>query len=481
MSVLANVEPKEVFQYFEEICNIPHGSYHEKQISDYCVAFAKEHYLEVIQDKLYNIIIKKPATAGYENVPTLMIQGHLDMVCEKEPDCDIDMEKEGLRLQINGDYVEAQGTTLGGDDGIAVAYALAILAADHLEHPAIEAVFTVSEEVGMEGAAYIDLSSTNGKKLLNIDSEEEGIFLTSCAGGARVNCSVKIAHEEKTGKLVDLTLTGLKGGHSGVEINKGRANANTLLGRFLMELEAKLPFELVGMHGGSKDNAIPRESKATILLNPSDIDTFEEIRKEALSAYQNEYSVSDPTIALKADYLSEGKCMVLVEESKHNALVLLNTLPNGIQAMSMHVPGLVETSLNLGIMTTEENRITYSYAVRSSVSTAKDALIQKMTYLTKYIGGQVEVSGNYPGWEYKEDSKLRDDMVRIYTQMYGTAPKIEAIHAGVECGLISDKVKGMDCISFGPDMQNVHTTEERLSISSTQRVWEFLTKVIACK
>lgn len=481
MSVLANVEPKEVFQYFEEICNIPHGSYQEKKISDYCVAFAKEHHLEVIQDELYNIIIKKAATPGYEKVPPLMIQGHLDMVCEKEPDCAIDMEKEGLRIQVNGDYVEAQGTTLGGDDGIAVAYALAILSAEHLEHPAIEVVLTVSEEVGMEGAAHIDLSATQSKKLLNIDSEEEGIFLTSCAGGARVNCSVKVAHEEKTGQLVELVLSGLKGGHSGVEIDKGRANANTLLGRFLMELEAKLSFGLIAMSGGSKDNAIPRESKARILLAPTELEAFEKIRKEALSAYQNEYSVADPSIQLKANYLSEEKCMVFVEECKHNALVLLNTLPNGIQAMSMHVPGLVETSLNLGIMTTEENRITYSYAVRSSVSTAKDALIQKMVYLTKYIGGQVEVSGNYPGWEYKENSKLREDMIRVYTQMYGAEPKIEAIHAGVECGLLSDKVEDMDCISFGPDMQNVHTTEERLSISSTKRVWEFLTKVIACK
>ncbi|MDD2972082.1 MAG: aminoacyl-histidine dipeptidase [Lachnospiraceae bacterium] len=481
MSVLGNVEPKEVFQYFEEICNIPHGSYHEKQISDYCVAFAKEHNLEVIQDKLYNIIIRKPATPGYENVPALIIQGHLDMVCEKESDCTIDMEKEGLELQINGDFVEAKGTTLGGDDGIAVAYALAVLAADNLQHPTIEAIFTVSEEVGMEGAAFIDLSSVTGKKLLNIDSEEEGIFLTSCAGGARVNCSVKIAHEEKVGQLVKLTMTGLKGGHSGTEIDKGRANANTLLGRFLLELEGKVTYELVEMCGGSKDNAIPRESKATILVDAKEMDTFQQIRKEKLAAYQNEYSVADPSIQLNAEVLSEKKCMVLVEESKHNALVLLNALPNGIQSMSLHVPGLVETSLNLGIMNTEDSKIIYSYAVRSSVTSAKDYLIQKMTALTKRLGGEVVVSGNYPGWEYKEESKLREDMMRIYTQMYGKAPKIEAIHAGVECGLISDKIEGMDCISFGPDMQNVHTADEKLSISSTKRVWEFLTKVIACK
>ncbi|MDD3205143.1 MAG: aminoacyl-histidine dipeptidase [Lachnospiraceae bacterium] len=481
MSVLENVEPKEVFRYFEEICNIPHGSYNEKEVSNYCVAFAKEHGLEVIQDSLFNVIIKKPATSGYENVPAIIIQGHLDMVCEKESGSNIDMTKEGLRLKINGDYVEAEGTTLGGDDGIAVAYALAVLAADNLSHPAIEAVFTIAEEVGMEGAAAIDLSSLKGKKLLNIDSEEEGVFLTSCAGGARVNCSVPVAHEEKHGQVIEVRLHGLKGGHSGVEINRGRANSNTLLGRFLMELEEKMNYELVELAGGSKDNAIPRESNATILIAEDAFDLFEKSRKECLTNYQNEYSVSDASIQLSAERKACGKCMVFVRESKHNAIMLLNALPNGIQKMSMHVEGLVETSLNLGIMTTEECKITFSYAVRSSVSSEKDNLIAKMKYLTNYAGGKVEVTGNYPGWEYKEESKLREDMIRIYEEMYGKKPEIQAIHAGVECGLISDKIQGIDCISFGPDMKNVHTTEEQLSISSTERVWEYIKRVIACK
>lgn len=481
MRILENLEPKEVFQYFEDICNIPHGSYKEKQISDYCVAFAKEHGLEVIQDELFNIIMKKPATKGYENVPAIILQGHMDMVCEKDSDCDIDMDKEGLRLKIDGDYIEADGTTLGGDNGIAVAYALAILASDRISHPALEVVFTVSEEVGMEGAAFMDLSSLKGKKLLNMDNEEEGVFLTSCAGGARVNCSLKIAHEEKEGQLIEVSLTGLKGGHSGTEIDKGRANADTLMGRFLLELCNEMSYELASLCGGSKDNAIPRESTAVILIQPDEKEKFEKAREKYLAIYRNEYSVSEPDMQLNAKLLSEGKCMVLVKESKMNALLLMSSLPNGVQSMSLHVPELVETSLNLGIVAIADDKITYSYAVRSSIESAKRYLIQKLTYITQSIGGEVEVVGVYPGWEYVENSKLREDMIRVYTEMYGKAPKIEALHAGVECGWVSDKIDGVDCVSFGPDMEHVHTSNERLSIPSTRRVWEYLLNVIACK
>ncbi len=481
MSVLDNVEPREVFHYFEEICKIPHGSYNEKQLSDYCVAFAKKHDLEVMQDDLYNIIIRKKAAPGYEDLPSIMIQGHLDMVCEKDKNCNIDLEQEGLRLKINGDYVEAEGTTLGGDDGVAIAYALAILASNTLEHPMIEAVFTVSEEVGMEGAAGIDLSTVKSKKVLNIDSEAEGVFLTSCAGGTRVDCNIPVAYEERVGQKIEVVITGLKGGHSGTEIDKGRANANLLLGRFLMELEQKLTYEIVSISGGLKDNAIPRESRGVILLPEEQVPLFEQIRKECHAIYQNEYHASDPEIQLQMNLQEEGKSMVLVRESKNNAIMMLNILPNGIQSMSMNIKGLVETSLNLGIVRTEEKKIIYSFLIRSSVATAKKNLVHKIIYMTRYAGGQAEVKSEYPAWEFKEESKLREDMIRIYQQMYGKAPRIEAIHAGLECGLLSDKIKDMDCVSFGPDMKNIHTTEEQLSISSTKRVWEFPVKVIACK
>lgn len=481
MGVLDNIEPREVFHYFEEICNIPHGSYNEKQLSDYCVLFAKKHGLEVIQDELYNIIIRKKATTGYESVPSIILQGHLDMVCEKEPDCNIDMEQDGLRLKVTGNYIEAEGTTLGGDDGIAIAYALAVLASNTLEHPMVEAVFTVSEEVGMEGAAGIDLSDVKSKKVLNIDSEEEGVFLTSCAGGARVVCNIPIAYEERTGQKVKVTITGLKGGHSGTEIDKGRANANILLGRLLRELEQKLPYEIASVSGGRKDNVIPRESKAVLLLSKEQIPLLERLMQECLMVYRTEYHVADPDIQLRLDRLEEGKSMVLVQESKHNTIMMLNILPNGIQGMSMDIAGLVETSLNLGMLKTEEKKIVYSFLVRSSVGTAKKNVVQKLIYLTRYAGGEAEIRGEYPAWEYKAESKLREDMISIYREMYGNAPRIEAIHAGLECGLLADKIRGMDCVSFGPDMKNIHTTGEQLDISSVRRVWEFLIKVIACK
>lgn len=480
MGILSNLEPKEVLCYFEELCNIPHASYKEEKISDYCVCFAKEHGLKVIQDELKNVIIFKSATKGYEEVPTLILQGHLDMVCEKTADSTIDFERDGLKLVVEGDFVYAQGTTLGGDDGIAVAYILALLASETLEHPAIEAVFTVSEEVGMEGAAGIDISFLKGRKLLNIDSEEEGTLLTSCAGGARVVCSLDAAYEKANGSLYEITLEGLTGGHSGVEIHKGRANANVLLGRLLFSLEKEVPYRLVSIEGGLKDNAIPRESRAVIVVTEADEKALEAAVSLYGSIFANEYGMKDPHLQLRAE--KKGRAQrALTEQVKQNILILQSQMPNGVQSMSAHVPGLVETSLNLGIVKTEEEGISFLYAVRSSVETSKEYLIDRMRFFTGFLGGRVEVSGNYPGWEYNPHSSLREDCVRVYEEMYGEKPKIEAIHAGLECGLLSDKLEGLDCISFGPDIFDIHTTQEKLSLSSVQRVWEYIIKLVAGK
>lgn len=481
MGVLSGLEPQEVFHYFEEICSIPHGSYHEGPISDYCMAFAKEHGLQAMQDDLNNIIIKKPATKGYENVPTFIIQGHLDMVCEKEAGCQIDFLKDGLALEVNGDFISAKGTTLGGDDGIAVAYALAVLASDTLAHPGLEVIFTVSEEVGMEGAAAIDLSSLKGKKLLNIDSEEEGILLTSCAGGARINAELPISYEEKTGVIYEILLENLAGGHSGVEIGKGRGNANVLMGRLLLSLVKEVSYFLTEVNGGLKDNAIPRDCQAGILVSKEDCMKLEEtIRKYAITI-KNEYRLTDPEMTLRVVKKETGNAQVFQKDDQKKLLILMNSLPNGVQTMSMNVHGLVETSLNFGIMKTEKGKCSASYAIRSSVESAKEALSEKMKALIEFTGAKFAVSGNYPGWAFKENSQLREDCVRVYTEMYGEAPKIEAIHAGLECGLLSDKIEGLDCISIGPNMQHIHTTEEQLSISSTKRVWDYIVKVIACK
>ncbi len=481
MGVLENLEPKEVFHYFEELCQIPHPSYQEGQISDYCVRFAKKHGLAVYQDDLKNIIIIKEATPGYEDVEPLLIQGHLDMVCEKEPGCAIDFEKDGLELMVEGDYIAAKGTTLGGDDGIAVAYALAILASDTIEHPKLEVIFTTAEEVGMEGATGIDVSMLEGRRLLNLDSEEEGYMLTSCAGGCSVECNLPVSWEEKTGMQIDIIVEGLLGGHSGVEIDKGRANANLLMGRVLLEAEKAVKFAVVSLSGGSKDNAIPRETKARIIVPEGEENTLIQTVAEIASEIAREYSTSDPGIKISAKAAGAGTVYVLTEEVAEKTLQLVNHLPNGIQSMSADIEGLVETSLNLGVLALTGEQLSLRYAVRSSVGTAKEFLKDKITHFVTYMGGTVTCKGDYPAWEYKKDSALREDMVRIYREMYGKEPVIQAIHAGLECGILAGKLEGLDAVSIGPDMIGVHTTEEKLSISSTKRVWEYILEVIKCK
>ncbi len=481
MGVLSNLEPKEVFHYFEELCSIPHPSYKEEKISDYCVSFAKAHNLKVYQDELKNIIMIKEATTGYENVQPIILQGHLDMVCEKEPDYEIDFENDGLTLSVEGDFITAKGTTLGGDDGIAVSYALAILASDTIVHPKLEVIFTVSEEVGMEGAAGIDVSMLEGRKLLNLDSEEEGYLLTSCAGGCSAECILPVSWEEKTGTAIDITVTGLLGGHSGVEIDKGRANSNTLLGRILLESCNNTEYAIVSLSGGAKDNAIPRETKARVMVDRNQADVFIASMEAIGKAVSAEFSTSDPDIRITAVPAGEVTTQVLSKDTAQKAVLLITQLPNGIQRMSADIEGLVETSLNLGVMTLNKERLSLRYALRSSVKTSKEYLFTKLKALVEYFGGRIVCSGDYPAWEYKKDSKLREDMIGIYKKMYGKEPVIQAIHAGLECGILSNKLPGLDCISFGPDMSGVHTVEEKLSISSTKRVWEYLLEVIRCR
>jgi dipeptidase D len=481
MGVLEKLEPKEVFHYFEELCSIPHPSYKEGQISDYCVRFAKERGLTVYQDDLKNVIIIKEATPGYESVEPLVIQGHLDMVCEKEPNCTIDFEKDGLELMIEGDYITAKGTTLGGDDGIAVAYVLAILASDTIEHPKLEVIFTTAEEVGMEGATGIDVSMLEGRKLLNLDSEEEGYMLTSCAGGCGVECNLPVSWEEKTGTQIEIVVEGLLGGHSGVEIDKGRANSNLLMGRVLLEAEKTVKYAIVSIGGGTKDNAIPRETKARVIVAEGEEEALIQAVAETASALTREYSTSDPEIKIYAKAVGSGTAYVLTEEVAEKTLQLINHLPNGIQSMSADIEGLVETSLNLGVLALTSEQLSMRYAVRSSVGTAKEFLKDKIAHLVAYMGGTITCKGEYPAWEYKKDSVLREDMVRIYREMYGKEPVIQAIHAGLECGILAGKLEGLDAVSIGPDMIGVHTTEEKLSISSTKRVWEYILEVIKCK
>ena len=481
MRVLENLEPKNVFYFFEEISRIPRPSYKEGKISDYLVNFAKERNLEVYQDDLKNVIIIKEATKGYEDVEPIILQGHMDMVCEKEPGCAIDFDNDPLTLEIDGDYVTAKGTTLGGDDGIAVAYALAILDSDTIEHPRLEVVITVCEEVGMDGANGIDLSMLKGKKVLNLDSEEEGHMLASCAGGCTAVCNLPLAFEEKSGEVFEIHISGLLGGHSGGEINKERANSNLLMGRFFLRLSEKVPFAIISLAGGTKDNAIPRETTAKIMLEAGNGELVKKEIEEYQDILTNEYQSSDKNIKAEVKALGAGEEHVTTVEAAKKVTMLLTHLPAGIQRMSMDIKGLVETSLNLGILYMEDDAVVLKYSVRSSVKTQKELLVSKLRSLTEWFGGNVSIYGDYPAWEYKKDSRLREDMIAVYERMYGKKPSVEAIHAGLECGILSAKIPGMDAVSIGPDMIDIHTTGEKLSISSTKRVWEYVLEVLKCK
>lgn len=469
-----------MFEYFEEICGIPHGSSDTKAISDYCVAFAKDHGLQYIQDESNNVIIFKNGTPGYENSAPVILQGHLDMVCEKEADYEIDFKKDGLRLQLEDGIVTAEGTTLGGDDGIAVAYALAILSADDIAHPPLEVVFTIDEEIGMLGAAALDTSVLKGRIMLNMDSEEEGCLLTSCAGGVGVTAQLPLEREKKTGVKAVLGVTGLLGGHSGVEIDKGRANACMLLGRSLYQLQKNFEFHLISVNGGLKDNAIPREAVAELLF--SDTSQMQQVLEEVAqleTVYAKEYSLTDPSVKLvcTAQTQQTTECVMTTEAAARTITALVN-LPDGIQRMSHDIEGLVQTSLNLGILKTKETELICSFAVRSSVETEKIELVDRITSLTEMLGGFVCKNGDYPAWEYRKASPLRELMAEVYREQYGKEPEIQAIHAGLECGLFSGKLPGLDCISYGPDMKDIHTPQEAMYVDSVQRTWMLTLEVL---
>ncbi len=478
MGVLSNLEPQNVFHFFEEITKIPHGSGNVGQISDYLVKFARDRGLYCIQDELKNIIIIKEAVPGYEDEPTVILQGHMDMVAVKKPDCDIDMAKEGLRIAVRGDEIYAQGTSLGGDDGIAVAYALALLDSDTIKHPRLEVIVTVDEEVGMDGARGIDLSMLTGNRMVNLDSEDEGIFLTSCAGGARVKGKLPLSEAQRQGVAVEVTVGGLLGGHSGGEIHKERGNSNCLMGRLLYRLAETFDIGISRLQGGLADNAIPRETKAVLVVEERDKEAILDVVKTVEGEIRAELSSKDPGAFLAAGEGRPGSWLCTTAEDTAKAAAWLIALPNGVQAMSADMHGLVEPSLNLGILSYEDGSLLADFSVRSSVESAKQALIDRLCAVIGLAGGSFSVSGDYPGWKYRKDSPLREKMTALYEKMYGKAPKVEAIHAGMECGSLGSKIADLDCVSMGPDMKDIHTTEETLSISSTGRVWEFLVRLL---
>lgn len=483
MHILQDLEPAKVFSYFEKICSIPHTSFHEKQLSNYCVSFAKERNLYYEQDDMGNILIVADATPGYENEPAIMLQGHLDMVGDKTAKSNLDLEKDGLILYIDGDYIRAKGTTLGGDDGIAVAYALTVLDDTTIPHPRLEVVLTVCEEVGLLGATAMDLSSCKATRLINVDSEIEGILTAGCAGGIRVCSELPVNRTLRSGIVTNFSLEGLIGGHSGMEIDKGRANANILLGRFLMQLSHRVDYDLISISGGAKENVIPKTGSVSLLIKEGDIKATYEVMNEFTAQMSAEYGTADPGIHLimKQETDCAVERMVIDKDSLNRIITALNTMPNGVQAMSMDLPGLVETSLNMGVISLAEDVFRMRFSIRSSVPSAKQYITSKVTFLTQMLGGWVSFSGEYPAWPYERESRFRDICVDIYKKQYGKEPKIQLMHAGLECGIIADKLPGIDCISFGPNLIDIHTPNEHMSISSVARVWEFLKAILAYK
>ena len=472
---LAGLEPASVWGHFEKLCSIPHGSGNTKQISDYLVSFAKEHNIRYIQDEVNNVILFGEGTCGMENHWPVILQGHMDMVCEKDDDCPLDMAVDGLDIAHDGKCVFAKGTTLGGDDGIAVAYALALLEDKSIPHPPLEVIITVDEETGMLGADVIDLSSLSGKTLINLDSEEEGVFTISCAGGATATISLPAERRAVYGPCIRLSVDGLQGGHSGAEIHKNRTNANKVMGEFMRRIQELMPLCLTSLSGGSKDNVITRSCQATLVAMGTDLERINAVAEQLQAEIREKYEEPEATVqAFDVDALGGNS---LSTECTAKVIDLLCTLPYGVQKMSEAMPGLVQTSLNLGVVKLGEN-FTATLSVRSSVNSDKQELLAKLKAIAESFGAEYSQMGEYPAWEYKEESYLRDTMVRIYKEMFQKDPKVLAIHAGLECGMLSEKIPGLDCVSIGPDMHDIHTSRERLEIASTERTWNFLLEVL---
>lgn len=474
--MLENCTPREVFSIFEELCSLPHPSRNTKAATDYCVRFAEKYGLAYRTDGAGNVIIRKPATGGKEGAPTVILQGHLDMVAEKEPDCPVDFDRDGLSLFLDGDLIGAHGTTLGGDDGVAVAMVLAILADDSLSHPAIEAVFTTDEEIGMLGAEALDMSDLCGKYMINIDSEEEGVLTVSCAGGAQADIRLPLGREAACGSCFFVTLDGMSGGHSGAEIHKNRANAARVSAMLLSSVGAVCRVRLLSIEGGTKDNAIP--CRATCCFYVDDVPAAEAAVRAFQETVKATYATSDPGLTLTYE-IREENIPAMTEKDTRVLQDLLLDIPCGVQKMSADIPDLVQTSLNLGILKSSESEVLAVYSVRSSVGGEKRELLARMRALATAAGASFAVEGEYPAWEYKKVSPLRDTVVDTYRRLYGKEMRVEAIHAGLECGLFSDRISGLECVSLGPNMQDIHTTRERLSVSSVSRTYDFVCAILA--
>lgn len=488
---LNELSPSEVFSYFEKICSIPHGSGNTGMIADYCLEFAKLHGLKARKDTSDNVVIFKAGSSGYEDCEPVILQGHLDMVCEKEPDCDIDMSVQSIKACTDGKMVWADGTTLGADDGIAVAFILAVLASDTIAHPPIQAVLTSDEEIGMLGARDFDTSELTAKRLINIDSENEGILYVSCAGGVRAECDIPVVYEDAADWVADgaidvqngsvcfeVKISGLAGGHSGVEIHKQHTNAIRLLASLLSHASGAADFRLVSLSGGGKENAIPKEAKAVVSVRSCDATTFEQSIKESEAVWMQEISATEPYAKIELEKTDIAADKVLDSKSTANVIYALWLSPDGVYRMSQEINGMVQTSLNLGTAYLEDDKLVYKYLIRSNTAAGKKLLLERVNAFVKHLSGNVVTMSDYPAWEYKSDSQLRKICVESFTNVYGHEPEVTSIHAGLECGILAGKMPGVDMISFGPTLESVHTPDECMDVASVQRTWEYLLEIL---
>jgi dipeptidase D len=484
--------PIEVFSYFTEIASIPRGSGNTAKIADYCVRFAKEHGLRVLRDSADNVIIFKDGTPGYEDHEAVLLQGHLDMVCEKEAGCIIDMETEGVELCTDGSKVWASGTTLGADDGIAMAYILAVLASDQISHPPIQAIFTSDEEIGMLGARALDTNVLSAKRLINLDSELENVLYVSCAGGVRTQCDIPITfvqaeQEIEQFKLYEITVEGLAGGHSGIEIHRYLTNGIRLLASALEQVETACDIRLVDICGGGKENAIPKEARATVCVSAKQAALFQERIADYDALVKKDLSMTEPGVCIRAELLSDKKTFpngdeklaCLTQASTKQVIFALHMTPDGVYKMNPDIEGMVQTSLNLGTAYINGPMLTYKYLIRSNTASGKQLLVEYVRAFVRYLGGTMTTASDYPAWEYRKDSKLREVAYRSFCKVYGQEPEITSIHAGLECGILSGKMPDVDMISFGPTLADVHTPNERMNVASAQRTWACLLEILA--
>ena len=475
---ITGYKPEKLFHFFEDISAIPRGSANEKAISDYLVAFAEERNLWYHRDALFYVIIKKPANAGAKEKPAVMLQGHTDMVCEKLAGVAHDFTTDPLDLIIKDGVLSANGTTLGGDNGAAVACMLAILDDDTLTHPALECVFTTQEEIGLNGAEALDKSLLSARTMINLDSEDEGVATVSCAGGLRFGLTRPITRSKKEGMLLHLEATGLLGGHSGTDINKEHQNANLLMARMINHLFHNTDALLVDFNGGTKDNAIPRETSATLFYSDEVAAKNAENLALALSAdFSSEICPYEPAFQFLVS-TENGTADVISAEDGKAFITAMCLAPNGVQFRNMNLDGFTVTSLNLGIAATDETSASLVFAPRSSVATLMSALKEKLCLLAETFGFEVSMHGEYPGWSFAEVSPIRDVFVQSYKELFHDDLKIEAIHAGLECGLFSDAIPGLDAIAVGPTIRGCHTPDEHLPLDSFERFYELLTDVL---